>query len=354
MDHDIYGGQRQVWNMLRNCRKPVNDYVQICNITKESWENYFENLYHKSNTNVQVEEITPEEEGHWKFTKELLRTSIQKLKNRKAPGLDNITNEWIKYRGSTLIGELHNLFNKIIEERKMPTQWKDSITIPIFKKGEKTDPQNYRGISLLGAVMKLFAKILSEVVAKTGISEEQQGFRKNRFTTDAIFVQHKVVEKAIEFNKVAFLCFVDIEKTFDNIRLADVIKILRQRKVDPNITTIIREINTNNACFIKVNGDLSKRIHVADGIRQGDSLSLILFNIIMDEIISEVMTAGKGYRMGDREIKLIAFVDDAVLIAEDEDNLQRLLYTFETTARKFNQCTRRNRSQYLRSHVTAS
>ncbi|KAI4474608.1 hypothetical protein M0802_015537 [Mischocyttarus mexicanus] len=62
MEHDISGGQRRVLNMLRNRRKPVNEYVQICNIIKESWENYFENLYRKINTSVQVEEITPEEQ----------------------------------------------------------------------------------------------------------------------------------------------------------------------------------------------------------------------------------------------------------------------------------------------------
>ncbi|KAI4486361.1 hypothetical protein M0802_012309 [Mischocyttarus mexicanus] len=216
MEHDMYGGQKRVWNMQRYHRKPVNEYVKKCKITKESWENCFEKLYRKINTNVQEEIITPEEQGHWKFTMELLRMSKEKLNNRKAS---------------------------------------DSITIPIFKTGEKTDPQSYRGTSILvyiSAVMKLFTKILAEVVAKTGISEKQQGYRKNGSITDAIFVLFQIVEKA-----------------FNNIRLANVIKILRQRSVDPNITAIIREINTENAFFIKANGDPSKRVHVADGIRQG-------------------------------------------------------------------------------------
>lgn len=72
------------------------------------------------------------------------------------------------------------------------------------------------------------------------------------------------------------------------------------------------------------------------GIRQGDSLSPILFNLIMDELISEVKRTGKGYRLGGKEIKIICYADDAVLISEDEDNLQRMLFKFENIASKYN------------------
>ncbi|KAI4475403.1 hypothetical protein M0802_015162 [Mischocyttarus mexicanus] len=121
---------------------------------------------------------------------------------------------------------------------------------------------------------------------------------------------------------------VDYEKAFDNVKLTDVLKILRQRNVDSNILAIIKELNNDNACYIKANGNLSKSVQVADGIRQGDSLSLILFNVIIDKIINWVKKPRRGYRMGNREIKLIAYDDDIVLIFEDEDNLQRILYKF--------------------------
>lgn len=53
----------------------------------------------------------------------------------------------------------------------MPVQWKEIITIPIFRKGKKTDTKNYRGISLLNAVQKLMTKILAKEIEQTGISE---------------------------------------------------------------------------------------------------------------------------------------------------------------------------------------
>jgi len=60
---------------------------------------------------------------------------------------------------------------------------------------------------------------------------------------------------------------------------------------------------------------------VATRIRLGDSLRPTLFNIIMDETINE---AGKGYRMGDKEIKILCYAHAAVIISEDKDNLQIL------------------------------
>lgn len=69
-------------------------------------------------------------------------------------------------------------------------------------------------------------------------------------------------------------------------------------------------------------------------IRQGDSLSPTLFDIIMDEIIKKVKEIDAGYGMGNRHIKIC--YADATLIAVDEDGLQRLLYRFTTVAESFN------------------
>ncbi|XP_057653539.1 uncharacterized protein LOC130892274 [Diorhabda carinulata] len=84
---------------------------------------------------------------------------------------------------------------------------------------------------------------------------------------------------------------------------------------------------------------------VSTGIRQGDSLSPILFNIIMDEIIKEVKTAGRRYRMGKHEFKIVCYADDAVVISEDEDILQKLLHRFETVAGKFNMIISKQKTQ---------
>ena len=79
----------------------------------------------------------------WNISLERVEHIASKLKNGKSAGIDEISNEMIKYGGSMLLV----LFNKILNEMDVPMKWKHSVTIPIYKKGAKTDTKNYRGIS---------------------------------------------------------------------------------------------------------------------------------------------------------------------------------------------------------------
>jgi len=100
----------------------------------------------------------------------------------------------------------------------IPQKWKTLIPIPIFKKGQKKNPNNYRGITLLSSVSKVLTKILAKEIKRK--SARQQEFRHNRSTIDAIYILRQLIEKAIEFNRPLFLCFVDLKQIFDRVRLA--------------------------------------------------------------------------------------------------------------------------------------
>ena len=71
--------------------------------------------------------------------------AIDKLKSHKAPGTDQIPAELIKARGRTICFEIHKLITSIWKKEKLPEEWKESIIVPIHKKGDKTDCNNYTG-----------------------------------------------------------------------------------------------------------------------------------------------------------------------------------------------------------------
>jgi hypothetical protein len=75
--------------------------------------------------------------------------AIGKLKSYKSPGTDQTPAELIKARGETLYSEIHRLICCTWNKEELPQQWKESIIVPIHKKGDKTDCNNYRGVSLL-------------------------------------------------------------------------------------------------------------------------------------------------------------------------------------------------------------
>jgi hypothetical protein len=205
-----------------------------------------------------------------------------------------------------------------------------------FKKGSKTIPDNYRGITLLNTTLKLFTKvILSKPLKYIQPREEQQGFRKNRLTTDAIFIMCQIVENPIEFNHSAYLCFVGLKKAFDRVRLADVIDCLREKEVPGQIVRTIKELNTDTIAQIKSNNQISSPITITKGVRQGDSLSSMLFNLIIDKIISN-LPQELGYRTWNNPIHTLCYADDAVLTADSEDNLQTVLPQFNQMAESLN------------------
>jgi hypothetical protein len=77
----------------------------------------------------------------------------------RSPGVDQIPAKLIKAGGRTIRSEIHKLINYIWNKEELPEQWKESIVVPIYKKGDKTDCSNYRGISLLSTAYKILSNI---------------------------------------------------------------------------------------------------------------------------------------------------------------------------------------------------
>ena len=84
----------------------------------------------------------------------------EKLKRHKSTGSDQIAAKLIKAGGKTIHSEIHKLTNSISNKEELPEEWKESIIVPIHKKGDKTDCSNYTGISLLSTAYKISSKIL--------------------------------------------------------------------------------------------------------------------------------------------------------------------------------------------------
>jgi hypothetical protein len=85
--------------------------------------------------------------------------AIGKLKRYKYPGVDQIPSELIEAGRETLRSEIHKLV-KLIWNKELPHQWKESTVVPIHKKGDETGCSNYQGISLLSTSYKILSNIL--------------------------------------------------------------------------------------------------------------------------------------------------------------------------------------------------
>ena len=95
-----------------------------------------------------------------------------------------------------------------------------NVDIPVHKKGDRNNPDNYKGISLLNNGYKIYSEISAKrltVIAKALLLEEKNGFRKGRSSMDCIFSASQIIEKHTEFNIPTYIAFIDFKKAFDSV-----------------------------------------------------------------------------------------------------------------------------------------
>jgi hypothetical protein len=141
-----------------------------------------------------------------------VEVAFGKLKRYKSPGADEIPAELIQAVVETLHYEIHKLIKLIWNKEELPHQWKESVVIPINKKGDKTECSNYWGISLLPTSYKILSNILlSRLIpyADEIIGYHQCGFRRNRSTTDQIFYICQILEEKWEYNSIVHQLFIN-------------------------------------------------------------------------------------------------------------------------------------------------
>jgi len=125
------------------------------------WRNYFSQLFNLHGVkDVRQAEIHTAEPLVPEPSAVEIELAIDKLKSHKSPDIDQIPAELIKAGGRTICLKIHKLITSIWKNDKLPEEWKESIIIPIHKKGDKTDCNNYRGISFLPTTYNILSNIL--------------------------------------------------------------------------------------------------------------------------------------------------------------------------------------------------
>jgi hypothetical protein len=125
------------------------------------WRNYFSQLLNvHGNNDVKQTEIHTAERLVPEPSAFEVEKAIEKLKRYKSLGIDQIPAELIKAGGSKICPAIHKLINSIWNKEDLPEQWKVSIIVPIYKKGDNTDCSDCHSVSLLSTTYKFLPIIL--------------------------------------------------------------------------------------------------------------------------------------------------------------------------------------------------
>ncbi|KAL1447571.1 hypothetical protein WDU94_012383, partial [Cyamophila willieti] len=318
------------------------------------WVEYFDELlnaeepqdmmecYAPSTVDIQVAQPTLEE----------VEGTINKLKNNKACGEDQIYAELIKKGGSELVFRIKYVIDDIWEQERMPNDWKTALISPIHKKSDPLDCNNYRGIALLNIAYKILSLILLKrliPLAESIVGEYQYGFRSGRSTVDQIFVLRQLSEKSWEFNRNLHLIFLDCIKAYDSVHRETLLNILREFEIPNKLINLISMCTSETFAKIKTPTMISEPFQIHSGLRQGDPLSPVLFNLVLEKIDRELQKSisEKGLQMERTRINRLAYADDIVLISETKEDLIKMTEEFGKIAAKIGLKISIDKSEYM-------
>ena len=144
--------------------------------------------------------------------------ALKRMKRGKGVVIDKVSSEMLLGGGEMLWHNLTALLNVCWEEEFTPADWMDGIVVPLHKGGDSCDIGNYREITLGSHIGKVFCSVrnarLSEAMESKILGEAQGGFRRNRRTTDQVFVVSGIGQIRRSQGKKTWMAFLDFRKHF--------------------------------------------------------------------------------------------------------------------------------------------
>uniref|UniRef100_A0A8D8WNZ2 Craniofacial development protein 2 n=1 Tax=Cacopsylla melanoneura TaxID=428564 RepID=A0A8D8WNZ2_9HEMI len=299
---------------------------------KKVWVEYIKELY-DTNANERMDDVENQSECEENRIGQRIEISevkkaIKELKNNKALGTDGIPSEALKTLDISAIFRITVLINKIYDTGIWPEDLLRTTLVPLPKKPNATECKDFRTISFICHLTKAITKIIMKRIERKiedNMGDDQFGFRKGRGTRDAMACVRMLSEKMLEFNKELYVCFVDWEKAFDRVDWNILLKVLKDIDINWKDRRLIRELYKGQKVVVRVEDEETEEVVIGRGVRQGCCMSPVLFNLYAEKLMEEALEQSSGVSVGSEKIKSIKYADDQAVLAESEEDLQRMM-----------------------------
>lgn len=248
----------------------------------------------------------------------------------KAAGIDGIPGELYKLvqdepnPTSKLATAIDSFVSLLWNTATVPSSMTAAVVVPVPKKGDLSDPDNYRGISLIPTAMKIISKIatgrLNQILERDEVLiREQAGFRSMEECVGQATALYELVKRRMNQSKDTFALFIDFAKAYDKVPHEGMLRKLRAAGIGGQLYSVIRGLYENPTMCVRSGSGLSKQVEYSCGVRQGCPASPILFDVYINDILDNIKGVPVPGLMDN--VRGLLFADDAVVFA---DNLSQL------------------------------
>ena len=333
-----------VWNYLKrktktnmpNLRRADGSYTTNDKEAADALKEQYFSVFTKETTDnlpdIADKPLKTDKLKTFKIDEAEVQKILKNLQANKSPGLDQIHPRVLKELAEVLAHPLTLIFKKSVERGQLPRNWLDAVITPIFKKDNKTHPENYRPVSLTSLVCKILERIITIQLLKHVKENElqclqQHGFVKNKSVTTNLLEALNIWTEALDHNLPVDVLYLDYSKAFDTVPHQRLLKQVGSFGVTDQALQWIESFLSNRRQRVRVNNDVSDWSPVISGIPQGSILGPILFTLFVSDIPQAI------------DCLISMFADDTklykILVSEASgDELEESLHQLEEWANK--------------------
>ncbi|KAG7196444.1 hypothetical protein KM043_000647 [Ampulex compressa] len=249
---------------------------------------------------------------------------IGKIPNKSAPGVDKVKKYNLRKGGCDVI--LMRLYNILLLTGYFPTPWLVNRTTLIPKVGKDLkDVRNWRPITIGSIISRIFSSLIdSRIRAAVSQCKRQKGFTKeNGCQSNILLLQRSLIEMKNKDGGVVTV--IDIAKAFDTIPHAIIKPALMRKGIPYHLILLIEKMYKGCTTRIKASKGRTVNINLKRGVKQGDPLSPILFNLSVEHIIDSISNKYEGIELASENVSILAFADDVVLLGSNKVVAQKQL-----------------------------